>query len=54
MTDLVSGDLKEERDAHSVKRVHLGGPSASTRNLLNRYGRKQISQGIAGGFIEYF
>jgi hypothetical protein len=48
MADLVSGNLKEEKGAHSVERVHLGGPSASTRNLLNRYGTKPISHSIGG------
>jgi hypothetical protein len=35
MTDLVSGDLKEEKNAHSIQTGAFEWPSASTRNLLH-------------------
>jgi hypothetical protein len=34
MTDLVSGNLKEEKTAHSTQPLHLAGPRHQPRNLL--------------------
>jgi hypothetical protein len=37
MADLVSGNLKEEKNAHSTQRLHPSGPLHQPRNLLFRY-----------------
>jgi hypothetical protein len=42
--DLVSGNLKEEKDASLDSTGAVEWPSPSTRNLLYRYVRKQIRQ----------
>ena len=44
MADLVSGKLKEEKDAHSSLTGAFKWPCASTRNLLYRYARKHVRQ----------
>jgi|HubBroStandDraft_1064217.scaffolds.fasta_scaffold00190_25 hypothetical protein len=37
MADLVSGNLKEEKNAHSTSLLHSRGPPHQPRNLLFRY-----------------
>jgi hypothetical protein len=36
-TDLDSGNLKEEKSAHSIQQLHSGGPQHQPRNLLFRH-----------------
>ncbi len=37
MADLASGNLNEEKNAHSTQRLHASGPQHQPRNLLFRY-----------------
>src|ERR1035437_5102407 len=52
--DLVSGNLKEEKNAHSPQVLHSSGPQHQPRNLLFRYARKQIRHGRVWGSVVYF
>jgi hypothetical protein len=42
--DLVSGNLKEEKNAHSTQLLHSSGPQHQPRNLLFRYVTKQVER----------
>src|SRR5713101_8314187 len=52
--DLVSGNLKEEKNAHSTQPVHLSGPLRQPRNSLFRYVRKQMRHRRVWGSVVYF
>src|ERR1700675_1969584 len=52
--DLVSGNLKEEKNAHSTSLLHLSGPQHQPRNLLFRYVTKQICGAPSLGFRRVF
>src|ERR1035438_9646722 len=52
--DLVSGNLKEEKDASLGSTGAFRWPSPSTRNLLYRYVRQQVRQCLSLSAIVYF